>query len=90
MHKILEEIRKLRLEARFAIRTGQALFNTLPLWVSNAVAMTSFDPFFKKLTEQEIVEWMGSHLIFNDEGDIIAVFNNDKILAERPENVDSH
>ncbi len=65
------------------IRVGQALFNLLPGWAANRVASTLFDPFHKNFTDYELYTWINNHLIF-DGDEIIAVFNNDTILAERP------
>lgn len=65
------------------IRTGQYLFNSLPPTTASIVAGSTFDPFHKDLTEDELYEWMDNHLIFSDMSDsIIGVFNNDMILAE--------
>lgn len=67
-------------------RIGQALFNTLPKWAAAVVAATSFDPFHKVITgagPRVWTEWIDNHLIFDEQG-LLAVFNNNEILAERP------
>ena len=63
-------------------RTGQALFNLLPGGLANSVAGTSFDPFFRDLTDHELQEWIDNHLILNDKQEPIAVFHNNRILSE--------
>jgi hypothetical protein len=60
-------------------RTGQYLFNHLPVEVGNKVAGTLFDPFHKDLSKPEIIEWLDNHLIFN-ENKIIALFDQNTIL----------
>jgi hypothetical protein len=62
-------------------RTGQYLFNHLPNPVAAQVRGTTFDPFHKDLTINEVHCWIQDHLIF-DANRIIAVFNNDEILWE--------
>lgn len=65
-------------------RTGQKLFNTLnPPEMSEAVRGKPWDPFYKDLTFEEIVEWVDNHLVFDDHGHIIALFDGNKILWER-------
>ena len=83
MQKIIYEMRKSIEEAKFNIRIGQALFNALPIWAGNVVAGTPWDPYHRDLTWFEVTNWMNAHLIFNND-ELIAVMNNDEILAERP------
>jgi hypothetical protein len=74
-------------------RTGQILFNLLPLGAREAVTGSLFDPFYKDLTSDEASEWLDSHIIFDDEPQgfsaifdsekILAVFDGEKILWER-------
>lgn len=63
-------------------RTGQALFNLLPVNISDFVAGTLWDPFHKWLEPHEIREWIENHLIFDDVGVIVTLFNENKILWE--------
>ncbi len=63
-------------------RTGQRLFNLLPQPVAYFTSGTLFDPFHKDLTRKEIWDWLNDHLIFDDNGHIIALFNNNQILWE--------
>ena len=66
------------------IRPGQALFNVLPGDVANCVCSTLFDPFHRVKTWDEVKVWMENHLIFDGDGCVIAVFNNNQILWEHP------
>jgi hypothetical protein len=63
------------------LRTGQVLFNSLPAGPAGAVAGTSFDPFFKDLTEQQLYEWIDYHLI-TEGNEILGVFHNERIVWE--------
>jgi hypothetical protein len=65
----------------YSQRTGQYLFNKLPLLVAAEVAGTSFDPFHKDLSKFEIYEWLDNHLIFQDQR-IVGLFHNDVLLWE--------
>lgn len=67
-------------------RVGQTLFNILPEWAAEVVAKTTFDPFYNRSTGfgfRVWCEWIDNHLIFDEQG-LLAVFNNNQILAERP------
>lgn len=65
-------------------RTGQKLFNMLnPPELADQVRGTSWDPFYKTMTFEEIVEWVDNHLVFDDHGHIIALFDQFNILWER-------
>jgi hypothetical protein len=64
------------------LRTGQILFNLLPRGAGGKVAGTFFDPFHKELCYTELQQWIDNHLIFDDDGAIIGVFNNNQLLWE--------
>ena len=64
-------------------RTGQALFNLLPTHICDWVAGTLWDPFHKEFSPYEVRMWIESHLIFNDEGAIVGLFNDDKIIWDQ-------
>ena len=66
------------------IRPGQALFNVLPRDVSARVCGAMFDPFHRVKTWDEVKLWMEDHLIFDEDGYVIAVFNNNQILWQHP------
>lgn len=83
METLVNNIYKMVDDSKRDIRVGQALFNLLPGWASHRVCATLFDPFHKNFTDYELYTWINSHLIF-DGDEIIAVFNNDTILAEKP------
>lgn len=57
--------------------------NQLPVPVFMKVHTTIFDPFHKELTEAEVYDWIMNHLIFDNKGQMIALFNNDTILWEK-------
>ena len=63
-------------------RTGQALFNHLPVSAAQIVSGTLWDPFHRDLTREEIQEWVDHHLIFGDEyyDDIIGLFSGEQLL----------
>lgn len=63
-------------------RTGQYLFNQLPNDAASHVAGSLFDPFHKDLTTFEIQRWIDDHMIFNETGKLICIFNNDEVLWE--------
>lgn len=63
-------------------RTGQYIFNHLPDDCANLVRSTLFDPFYKSFNRVEVRQWMEDHLIFDDRGNIIGLFNNNSILWE--------
>lgn len=65
------------------IRTGQQLFLHLPPTICNKVSGTLFDPFHHEWSWAQVREWCDNHLIFDDNGEIIALFNNNEILIER-------
>lgn len=58
-------------------RTGQYLFNILPLHISSLVAGTDFDPFYQDLSYIEIVSWIELHLMYVDD-ELFGLFNNDQ------------
>jgi hypothetical protein len=63
-------------------RTGQLLFNSLRQQVAAKVRATNFDPFYRDLSLQEIIDWFENHIIFNDHGIMICVFDGNDILWE--------
>lgn len=67
------------------LRTGQVLFNGLPLKAGQTFIQTAIDPFYKELQRYEVVEWVCNHLILDgdDSGvSVIGVFEGNKILWE--------
>lgn len=67
-------------------RPGQELFNSLPTWVGNRLAGLHIDPFHNRdiKTVRDVQHWIDHHLIFDDDGQVIALFNYNEVLAERP------
>lgn len=68
---------------KFNQRTGQYLFNSFPVEVANVVTGSMFDPFHKDMSQFQIEEWLLNHIVFNENGSIVAVFNENTILWER-------
>lgn len=65
-------------------RAGQYLFNHLPeSGAATVVAGSIFDPFHKDLSVTEVFDWLCDHLIFDNNQNIIAVFNGNDILWEK-------
>lgn len=64
-------------------RPGQALFNCLPAEVGRVVSGTMFDPFHRLKHWHEVEQWCADHLIFDDRGELVALFNNNEILLEK-------
>jgi len=63
-------------------RTGQYLFNRLPSGAASMVAGALFDPFNRDLSPHELDVWLSEHCVFSDQGEIIAIFNNNTFLWE--------
>ena len=63
-------------------RTGQFLFNSLRHEVSQIVRSSHLDPFYKEMSYQEVVEWLENHIIYDETGRMIALFDEDRILWE--------
>ena len=63
-------------------RTGQALFNTLPLGAANAVIGCIWDPFNRDYSSQELVNWVNEHLILDDDVNVVGVIGANQILWE--------
>jgi hypothetical protein len=66
-------------------RTGQKLFNMLnPPELADQVRHKSFDPSrWGDMTVDEIEDWVKNHLVFDDHGHIIALFDGFETLWER-------
>lgn len=76
-----------KLEERYVadgIRLGTALFECLPSWAGRKVAGTSLDTFDLPLTLDQVFKWLDNHVIFDDSGQIIALFDGDVVIAEKP------
>lgn len=64
-------------------RTGQYLFNGLPPQLRELTAGALWDPFHKDMSQFQIEVWLTEHVIFDDNGTIIALFDKDNILWEK-------
>lgn len=60
-------------------RVGQALFNALPQWAGSYVAGKLFDPFYTLLFRWEAQDWIDNHLIFGNDGELVAVIDGDTV-----------
>lgn len=63
-------------------RTGQYLFNGLPVGARDKIVGNLWDPFYKEMSQYEIERWLNDHIIFNDRGKIIGLINNNEIIWE--------
>jgi hypothetical protein len=78
--------KKIHLDSRkYNFRSGQYLFNNLPIGAAEAVRSTYFDPFYKDMNLEQIAAWVENHLVLGNVGDVIAVFDHNIILWERKE-----
>ena len=67
-------------------RTGQLLFNSLRYEVAEKIRGTIFDPFYKEMSLFELIEWINNHIIYDNEGMMICVFDGNTILWEESKN----
>ena len=63
-------------------RNGQFLFNHLRHEVAEAARGTLYDPFYKELSQDEVAQWLEDHIVWNDDGRMIAFFIGETILWE--------
>ncbi len=71
-------------EARHKVkRTGQILYVSLPHDMQLIVVKESFDPWKNHYSEADLRAWLKAHVIFDGEGNIIAIIDLDKVLAYR-------
>jgi len=61
-------------------RTGQYLYNGLPDDARAVVAGTIWDPFYKDLSQFQLVDWINQHLVFNENGTITGVISGPNVL----------
>lgn len=66
----------------FDNRTGQLLFNVLRHEIADVVRHTDFDPFYEDLTLEEIVEWLEAHILYDNDGNMIRLFDEGGVLWE--------
>jgi len=64
--------------------TGRLLFDSLPQRVCNRVMNRWFDPYNKDLSESEMFNWLWDHVMFDPDGDIIAVLDHGIVLTNDP------
>ena len=63
-------------------RTGELLFNVLRHEIADVVRNTNFDPFYEDLDTDEIVEWLETHILYDNDGNMIRLFDERGILWE--------
>lgn len=66
-------------------RTGQYLFNSLPEGAQEVITRTMSDPYQQDFDVYELTNWVNNHLIFDEDGAIINVFNGDTVLWDSTE-----
>jgi len=64
-------------------RTGQYLFNGLEQGARAVITGLTWDPFHKELSQYQIEDWLEEHVVFGNNGTIIAVFDENGFLWER-------
>jgi hypothetical protein len=62
------------------VKERQYLFNSFSVEVADVVVASTFDPFHKNMSQDQIENWLLNHVVFNESGSIIAVFNENTIL----------
>ena len=65
-------------------RPGQFLFNSLRHEIADTVRGTFLDPFYKEMSLRQIIEWLENHIIYDDDGRMICLFDKNEVLWEDP------
>jgi len=69
---------------KYQFRSGQYLFNTLPIGAQKVVRGKLFDPFYQDMNLDQISAWIEHHLVLSEVGrEVIAVFDLNKVLWEK-------
>lgn len=63
-------------------RTGQLLFNSLRHEIAEVVRGTMLDTFYREMSFQEVYDWLTNHLVYDYSGNMICLFDGQKILWE--------
>lgn len=61
---------------------GRRLMRLLGEGAASQIRDTDLDPTYKDLSYDEVLAWIDDHLVFNDDGDVIALVSGDKVLWE--------
>lgn len=64
---------------------GKSLYEALPHEMAPAVIRTWFDPYYKEMTKSEISDWLWAHVLFDGDGNIIAIHDRGEIFICEPE-----
>lgn len=67
---------------QYEMRTGQHLFNVLRHEIADVVRGTELDTFYEDLSLGEIVDWLENHIIFSNDGRMVRLFSDNRILWE--------
>lgn len=60
---------------------GTRIFRSLSREAAEAIRTTRFDdPFGQILTEEEVIQWFDDHVVFDDEGYMIAIYAGNECL----------
>ena len=65
-------------------RTGQVLYACLPHEAAMLVCKSDIDPYKSHWNEWVIRQWLEDHVVFNSNGDIIAVRDDDEWIYVKP------
>jgi len=63
-------------------RTGEFLFNNLRFEIAEAIRNTELDPFYQEMDFEDVVDWLDDHIVFDNQGTMIRVFDDHGILWE--------
>jgi len=63
-------------------KTGQYLFNSLPVEVRMQLAGLSWDPFERDMNQYQVEQWLKDHIIFNADGRIVGLYSGSMKLWE--------
>lgn len=66
----------------YDMRTGEFLFNVLRHDIADVVRDTDMDTFYDDLEYEEIVDWFDNHIIFDNMGNMVRLFDEHGILWE--------
>lgn len=66
---------------------GTRIFRSLPAGAAEALRTTRFaDPFKRRMTFDEVVQWYDDHIVFDDEGYTVALWAGNEVLWREDRN----
>lgn len=64
------------------MRTGELLFNELRHEIADVVRDTDLDTFYDDLGLEEIVEWLENHIMYDNQGTMVRLYDGHGVLWE--------